>query len=110
MSDVHILFLFLKRCFSSFRSSLSEAVAAAEFQNFPGPDSENEPILSPFETQDTLGTGDSSSIGTPVLPDLINDVEERFDEGVGEGGDGHSRVGDNDDYGYDQGEAQDQAL
>ena len=73
------------------RSSLSEAVAAAECklhysENEPE-DSENEPIISPSVQEEpipiSLGT-EGSLVATPVLPDLSADSDGDDGGGVGE--------------------------
>ena len=88
------------------RSSLSEALAAAECKNFSGPGSENEPILSPLEAQQTLEIG-TSPVETPVLPDLIDDDDDEDDvEGGDEADDGD---GDN-SYDLDGGEVHNREM
>ena len=79
-----------------FRSSLSEAMAAVECQQFSGPNSENEPIISLVETQQTLDTV-TSSVDTP-LPEISDDeVDDLDDRDGGDNGD----VRDNNEGGCD---------
>lgn len=85
---------------------MSEALAAAECKNFSGPGSENEPILSPLEAQQTLEIG-TSPVETPVLPDLIDDDDDEDDvEGGDEADDGD---GDN-SYDLDGGEVHNREM
>ena len=77
-----------KLCFC--RSSLSEAVAAAECQlhySENEADSENEPIISPEYNEEPLPSLDGidgSLAATPVLPDLSADSDGDDGAGVGE--------------------------
>ena len=93
------------------RSSLSEALAAAECKNFSGPGSENEPILSPLETQQTIEIG-TSPVETPVLPDLIDDDEDDVEgrDGGEEGGDEADDVDGDNSYDLDGGEVHNREM
>ena len=93
------------------RSSLSEACAAAECKNFSGPGSENEPILSPLEAQQTLEIG-TSPVETPVLPDLIDDDEDDVEgrDGGEEGGDEADDVDGDNTYDLDGGEVHNREM
>ena len=95
------------------RSSLSEALAAAECKNFSGPSSENEPILSPLEAQQTLEIG-TSPVETPVLPDLIDDDDDEDDvegrDGGEEGGDGADDGDGDNSYDLDGGEVHNREM
>ena len=93
------------------RSSLSEACAAAECKNFSGPGSENEPILSPLETQQTIEIG-TSPVETPVLPDLIDDDEDDVEgrDGGEEGGDEADDVDGDNSYDLDGGEVHNREM
>ena len=93
------------------RSSLSEACAAAECKNFSGPGSENEPILSPLEAQQTLEIG-TSPVETPVLPDLIDDDEDDVEgrDGGEEGGDEADDVDGDNSYDLDGGEVHNREM
>ena len=90
---------------------MSEALAAAECQNFSGPGSENEPILSPLEAQQTLEIG-TSPVETPVLPDLIDDDDDEDDvEGRDAGEEGGDEAGDGDNsYDLDGGEVHNREM
>ena len=93
------------------RSSLSEACAAAECKNFSGPGSENEPILSPLEAQQTLEIG-TSPVETPVLPDLIDDDDDDVEgrDGGEEGGDEADDVDGDNSYDLDGGEVHNREM
>ena len=93
------------------RSSLSEVCAAAECKNFSGPGSENEPILSPLEAQQTLEIG-TSPVETPVLPDLIDDDEDDVEgrDGGEEGGDEADDVDGDNSYDLDGGEVHNREM
>ena len=95
------------------RSSLSEALAAAECKNFSGPNSENEPILSPLEAQQTLEMG-TSPVETPILPDLIDDDDAEDDvegrDNGEDGGDGADNVDGDNSYDLDGGEVHNREM
>ena len=90
---------------------MSEALAAAECKNFSGPGSENEPILSPLEAQQTLEI-ETSPVETPVLPDLIDDDDDEDDvEGRDGGEEGGDEAGDGDNsYDLDGGEVHNREM
>ena len=90
---------------------MSEALAAAECKNFSGPGSENEPILSPLEAQQTLEIG-TSPVETPVLPDLIDDDEDDVEgrDGGEEGGDEADDVDGDNTYDLDGGEVHNREM
>ena len=90
---------------------MSEVCAAAECKNFSGPGSENEPILSPLEAQQTLEIG-TSPVETPVLPDLIDDDEDDVEgrDGGEEGGDEADDVDGDNSYDLDGGEVHNREM
>ena len=86
LNDTHNLLIYRIFIFTLLRSSLSEAMAAVEGQHFSRPNSENEPIMSPVETQETFETV-TSSVETP-LPEITDDDVDDYDDGdSGDNGD-----------------------
>ena len=62
-------------------------MAAVECKHYSNAESDNEPIISPVETQQTLETV-TASVETP-LPEITDDeADDLDDEGGGDNGDG----------------------